>query len=194
MLWSDVTINNWCTSQWPLEVKTYSILWKVFKGYSFWMRIWLTSNLSNKKLQKLPIIQYFGLVQNKKWKKDMEYMEKRKLNSEKIGKIWKKRKLNSEKIWKIWKKGKSNSDKIWKLWKKGKLNLSKSYHYSTCLSSISFHYSTCLSSIFSISFHNCLPYFPYLFTIFFNIFYIISLNYSTYFSSIFSISFHYWTY
>jgi hypothetical protein len=34
----------------------------------------------------------------------MEYMEKRKLNSEKIGKIWKKRKLNSEKIWKIFSK------------------------------------------------------------------------------------------
>jgi hypothetical protein len=43
---SDVMINNWCTSQWSLEVKTYSILWKVFKGYSFWIRIWLTSNLS----------------------------------------------------------------------------------------------------------------------------------------------------
>ena len=36
----------WCTSQWSLEVKTYSILWKVFKDYSFWIRIWLTSNLS----------------------------------------------------------------------------------------------------------------------------------------------------
>ena len=43
---SDVMINNWCTSQWSLEVKTYSILWKVFKGYSFWIRIWVTSNLS----------------------------------------------------------------------------------------------------------------------------------------------------
>ena len=41
----DVTINNWCTSQWSLEVKKYSILWKVFKHYSFWIRIWLTSNL-----------------------------------------------------------------------------------------------------------------------------------------------------
>jgi hypothetical protein len=30
--------------------------------------------------------------------------------------------------------------------------------------SISFHYSTCLSSIFSISFHNFLPYFPFHFT------------------------------
>jgi hypothetical protein len=27
-----------------------------------------------------------------------------KLNSEKLGKIWKKAKLNSEKIWKLWKK------------------------------------------------------------------------------------------
>jgi hypothetical protein len=34
----------------------------------------------------------------------MENMEKSKLNSEKIGKIWKKDKLNSEMIWKIWKK------------------------------------------------------------------------------------------
>ena len=34
----------------------------------------------------------------------MENTEKSKLNSEKIGKIWKKSKLNSEKIWKIWKK------------------------------------------------------------------------------------------
>ena len=42
----DVTINNWCTSQWSLEIKKYSILWKVFKDYSFWIRIWLTSNLS----------------------------------------------------------------------------------------------------------------------------------------------------
>ena len=53
-----------------------------------------------------------------------------------------------------------------------------SFHHSTCLSSIlsiSFHYSICLSSIFSISLHNCLSYFPYLFTIFFHIFYIISL-------------------
>jgi hypothetical protein len=45
-----------------------------------------------------------------------------------------------------------------------------SFHYSTCLSSIlsiSYHYSTDFSSIFSISFHYFLPYFPYLFPIFF---------------------------
>ena len=46
--WSDVTINNWCTLQWSLEVKTYLVLWKVFKGCSFWICIWLTSNLSKK--------------------------------------------------------------------------------------------------------------------------------------------------
>jgi hypothetical protein len=34
----------------------------------------------------------------------MENTEEKKLNSEKIGKIWKKPKLNSEKIWKIQKK------------------------------------------------------------------------------------------
>ena len=49
-------------------------------------------------------------------------MEKNKLNSEKIWKIWKKGKLNSEMIWKIWKKTKLNSEKIWKIWKKTKLN------------------------------------------------------------------------
>ena len=43
---SNVTINNWCTLQWSLEVKTCVVLWKVFKGYSFWICIWLTSNLS----------------------------------------------------------------------------------------------------------------------------------------------------
>ena len=37
-------INNWCTLQWSLEVKTYSVLWNLFKGYSFWIRIWLTLN------------------------------------------------------------------------------------------------------------------------------------------------------
>jgi hypothetical protein len=31
----------------------------------------------------------------------MENMEKEKLNSDKIWKVWKKGKLNSEKIWKI---------------------------------------------------------------------------------------------
>jgi len=44
--WSDATINNRCTLQWSLEVKTYLALWKVFKGYSFWICIWLTSNLA----------------------------------------------------------------------------------------------------------------------------------------------------
>jgi hypothetical protein len=44
--WSDVTINNWCTLQWSLEVKSYLVLQKVFKRYNFWIRIWLTSNLS----------------------------------------------------------------------------------------------------------------------------------------------------
>ena len=44
--WSDVAISNWCTLQWSFEVKTYLVLWKIFKGYSFWIRIWLTSNLS----------------------------------------------------------------------------------------------------------------------------------------------------
>jgi hypothetical protein len=34
----------------------------------------------------------------------MENMEKNKLKSEMIWKIWKKIKLKSEKIWKIWKK------------------------------------------------------------------------------------------
>ena len=29
-----------------------------------------------------------------------------------------KRKLNSDKIWKVWKKNKLNSAKIWKIWKK----------------------------------------------------------------------------
>ena len=73
----------------------------------------------------------------------MENTEESKLNSEKIGKIWKKTvkwygkygrkanteencekkpKLNSEKRWKTWKKWKLNSDKIWKVWKKSKLN------------------------------------------------------------------------
>ena len=42
---------------------------------------------------------------------------KSKLNSEKIGKIWKKDKSNSEMIWKIWKKSKVNSGMIWKIWK-----------------------------------------------------------------------------
>ena len=36
--WSDVTINNWCTLHWSLEVKAYLVLCKVFKGYSFWIR------------------------------------------------------------------------------------------------------------------------------------------------------------
>ena len=44
--WSNVTINNWCTLQWSLEVKTYLVLQKFFKRYNFWIRIWLTSNLS----------------------------------------------------------------------------------------------------------------------------------------------------
>ena len=44
--WNDVAINNWCRLQWSLEVKTCLVLWKVFKGYNFWIRIWLTSNLS----------------------------------------------------------------------------------------------------------------------------------------------------
>jgi hypothetical protein len=34
----------------------------------------------------------------------LENTEESKLNSEKIGKIWKKGKLNSEKVCKIWKK------------------------------------------------------------------------------------------
>ena len=44
-------------------------------------------------------------------------MKKSKLNSEKIGKIWKKGKLNGEMIGKIWKK----YDQIWKVWKKSNL-------------------------------------------------------------------------
>ena len=38
----NVTINNWCIGQWSLEIKTYLpvVLWKVFKGYSFWIHIW----------------------------------------------------------------------------------------------------------------------------------------------------------
>ena len=44
-------------------------------------------------------------------------MEKSRLNSEMIWKMWKKGKLNIEKIWKIWKKGKLNTEKICKLWK-----------------------------------------------------------------------------
>jgi hypothetical protein len=42
----------------------------------------------------------------------MENMEKSKLNSEKIWKLWKKSKLNSEKIWKIQKKSMLKSQKI----------------------------------------------------------------------------------
>ena len=42
----------------------------------------------------------------------MENTEEKKLNSEKIGKIWKKPKLNSEKIWKIQKKGKKKRHKV----------------------------------------------------------------------------------
>jgi hypothetical protein len=45
----------------------------------------------------------------------MENVEKSKLNSVKIRKIWKKSKLNSEKIWK---KPKLNSEKIWKIQEK----------------------------------------------------------------------------
>jgi hypothetical protein len=41
----------------------------------------------------------------------MANMEKSKLKSEKIRKIWKKSKLKSEKIWEIQKKGKLNSEK-----------------------------------------------------------------------------------
>jgi len=48
----------------------------------------------------------------------MENMEKSKLNSEKIGKIWTKGKLNSKKMWKMRKKSKSNCEMIWKIWKK----------------------------------------------------------------------------
>jgi hypothetical protein len=52
-------------------------------------------------------------------RKNMENTEiKGKLNSEKIGKIWKKSKLNSEKIWKIQKQSKLNSEKIWKMRRK----------------------------------------------------------------------------
>ena len=40
--WNDVTINNWYTLQWSLEVNTYL----VFIGYSFWTR--LISNLFKK--------------------------------------------------------------------------------------------------------------------------------------------------
>ena len=39
-------------------------------------------------------------------------MEEKKLNSDKIWKVWKKNKLNSERIWKIWKKGKLKNEKI----------------------------------------------------------------------------------
>jgi hypothetical protein len=42
----------------------------------------------------------------------MKNTEESKLNSEKIGRIWKKDKLNSENIWKIQKKSKLNSEKI----------------------------------------------------------------------------------
>ena len=63
---------------------------------------------------------------------DMENTEEKKLNSEKIGKIWKKPKLNSEKIWKIQKEivkwyenMEENSEKNWKIQKKSKLNSEK---------------------------------------------------------------------
>jgi hypothetical protein len=39
--------------------------------------------------------------------------------------IRKKRKLNSDKIWKLWKKNKLNSEKIRKMWKKSKLKSEK---------------------------------------------------------------------
>jgi hypothetical protein len=41
----------------------------------------------------------------------MGNMEERKLNSEKILKIWKKIMLNCEMIWEIWKKDKLNCEK-----------------------------------------------------------------------------------
>ena len=44
--------------------------------------------------------------------------KKSKLNSQKIGKIWKK----CDKIWKVWMKNKLNSERIWKIWKKSQLN------------------------------------------------------------------------
>jgi hypothetical protein len=76
----------------------------------------------------------------------MENMEE---NSEKTWTLWQKPKFNSEKKWKIQKKSKLNSEKIWKIWKK----IVKSHIISQ------------FSSVFSISFHNFLPYLPCLFTI-----------------------------
>ena len=80
------------------------------------------------------IVKRYRKYRRKLWN-DMENTEESKLNSEKIGKIWKKtvkwygkygRKANTEenceKIWKIWKKPKLNSEKRLKTWKKRKLN------------------------------------------------------------------------
>jgi hypothetical protein len=74
------------------------------------------------------------------------------------GKYGKKSQLNSEKIWEIQKKGKLNSEKIWKTRKKSRLN-------SKMICFRIFHIFSLFSSIFSISFHNFLPHFQYLFTI-----------------------------
>jgi hypothetical protein len=75
---------------------------------------------------------------------------------EMIWKIWKKAKLNNEKIWKIGRKSKLNNEKIWKLWRFSHFNL-PFFHIFDIISQF--------SSIFSISFHNFLPYYPYHFTI-----------------------------
>ena len=49
----------------------------------------------------------------KKMWNDMENMEERQVNSDKIVENMEEKYLNSEMIWKIWKKGRLNSEKIW---------------------------------------------------------------------------------
>jgi hypothetical protein len=94
-------------------------------------------------------------------------LKKSRLNCEMIWILWKKPKLNSEKKWKIRKKSKLNIEMIWKIWKKDRKDMKNTEDFSSIFFT-SFHYSTCLSSVFSLSFHYFLPYFSYLFRLFFS--------------------------
>jgi hypothetical protein len=91
-------------------------------------------------------------------KKIWNIWKERKLNSDKIWKVWKKNQLNSEMIWKIWKKNKLkieivNLNKLQAvLFCKKKILFFHIFHIFSQFSSVfskSFLYSTCLSSVFS---------------------------------------------
>jgi hypothetical protein len=78
----------------------------------------------------------------------------------------KERKLNSDKIWKVWKKSRLNSEMIWKIWKKRVKRYEKyvSAYFSSVLSAIQLGFLPCFSYLVTMQL-GFLPYFPYHFTI-----------------------------